>query len=121
MWRSASLLVLVLLAGVVIGAAASVNLSAAHLGAASRATPRCTSSGLTLTQNLSGASVTSVTVAGIPVACGSATLYASLNNGSTRSSGSAVVAAGGGSVTVTLTAAVPASTADEADIVLTGP
>jgi hypothetical protein len=121
MWRALSVLALALVGGVVIGMAASIALSSSHLGSSAIATPRCTTTGLPLIQNLSGPSVASVTVSGIPAGCGSATLYATVNNGTTNSSGSAVVPVGGGSVTVTLAVAVPATTVDQADIVLVGP
>lgn len=121
MWRALSVLALAVAGGSVIGMAASVSLSTSHLGSSSTATPRCTTNGLPLVQNLSGTSVASVTVSGIPAGCGSATLYATVNNGTTNSSGSAAVPAGGGVVTVTLAAAVPATTVDQADIVLVGP
>jgi hypothetical protein len=121
MWRAVTLLALTLCAGVVMGMAASVTLSTSHLGSNSTATPRCTTSGLLLVQNLSGTSVASVTVGGIPASCGSATMYATVNNGATNSSGSAAIPAGGGTVTVTLAAAVPATTVDQADIVVVGP
>ena len=52
---------------------------------------------------------------------GGATLQVTVNNGVTNSSGSAAVPAGGGSVTVTLGAAVAVTTATQTDMVLVGP
>lgn len=121
MWRLVSLLALTLCAGMAIGMAASVSLSTSHVGANSTATPRCTTSGLPAVQNLSGTTIASVTVSGIPASCGGATLYATVNNGTANSSGSAAIPAGGGAVTVTLASAVPATTVDQADIVVVGP
>jgi hypothetical protein len=121
MWRTVPVLAFVLGAGFVIGAAASVTISTARVGANAIATPRCTSIGMPLVQNLTGTSVTSVTVSGIPSACGGATLYATANNGTTASSGSVAVPAGGGSATVTLSSGVPVATAVQVDVVVTGP
>ena len=108
-----------ILAGV--AAAASLTLPAGTLGAASVTMPRCTTAGLSVIQNLSGTTVASVTVGNIPAACGGAVLQATVNNGTTVGSGSATVAAGGGSLTITLGTA-PAVTASElTDLVVTGP
>jgi hypothetical protein len=105
----------------VLGAAASVSLSSNTLGAATTSTPRCTSAGLTVFQNLSGTTVISVTVGGIPAACAGATLQATLNTGAANASGSAIVPAGGGSVTVTLASAPAVAVADQIDLVMVGP
>ena len=69
----------------------------------------------------SGTNVVSVTVGNLPSTCGGATLQAAVSNGSTSSTGSATVPSGGGSVVVTLGAAVALAAADETDLVLTGP
>lgn len=114
-------LVLIGALSVVIGAAASVALSSSTLGAARATTPRCTTAGLTVFQNLSAGTVVSVSVGGLPAACGGATLQATLNNGSANSSGSAAVPAGGGSVTVTFGSAPAVAVADQIDLVLVGP
>lgn len=121
MWRTVPALAFALGAGVTIGAAASTAVSTSRLGASTIATPRCTSVGMPLLQNLTGTSVTSVTVSSIPSGCGGATLYATANNGATAASGTIAVPAGGGSATVTLSAGVPVSTAVQVDVVLTGP
>jgi hypothetical protein len=102
-------------------AAASLALSTGTLGAGSVGTSRCTAAALTVIQTLSGASVASVTVGGLPAACGGGTLQVTVNNGVTSGSGSAAVPAGGGSVTVTLGIAPAAVAAAETDLVVVGP
>jgi hypothetical protein len=108
-------------AGAVLGAAASLAVTSSSLGAATTATPRCTAAGLSILQNLSGATVISVTVSGLPAACGTATLQVTVNNGAANASGSAAVPVGGGSVTVTLGSAPAVSTTEQTDLVLVGP
>jgi hypothetical protein len=110
---------LVAAAGVAL--AASLSLGSNSLGAATASTPRCTAAGLGVLQVLSGSNVVSVTVSALPSGCGGATLQATLNNGTTSSSGSTTVPAGGGSVTVTLASAIAIGQVDEIDLVLTGP
>jgi len=108
-------------AAAVIAAAASLAVSSVSLGATTVATPRCTAAGLSVIQNLSALTVASISVSGLPAACGGATIQVTLNNGVTNSSGSATVPAGGGSVTVAL-AVPPAVTAvEQTDLVLIGP
>ncbi len=109
------------LGGLVLGAAASLALSSGTLGAATTSTPRCTTAGLSVIQNLSGSTVISVTVGNIPAACGGAVLQAALNNGTTNATGSVTVAAGGGSATVVLGTAPARQLADEVDLVFVGP
>jgi hypothetical protein len=104
-----------------IGLAASLSSASQSIAANRVSTPRCTNAGLLVVPNLSGANVASVTVSSVPTACGGATIQAAVNNGATASSGSATVPAGGGSVTVTLAAAIAATTGEELDVVLTGP
>jgi hypothetical protein len=108
-----------LLAG--IGAATSLTLTTASVGAASAATPRCTTAGLTVIQNLSGTTVVSVTVGNLPAACGGAVLQATVNNGTTVGSGSATVAAGGGSLTISLGVAPAVTVSELTDLIVTGP
>ncbi|MDQ6793315.1 MAG: hypothetical protein M3067_00550 [Chloroflexota bacterium] len=121
MWRRLFQLVLLSIMGAVLGAAASVNLSSDTLGAARAATSRCTAAGLTVFPNLSAGTVVSVTVGGLPAACGGATLQATVNNGVTSGSGSIAVPAGGGSVTVVLGSAPAVTTAEQTDLVVIGP
>ena len=120
-WRRAGLLVLVSGCGVVIGAAAGLSLTTDALGAAKVTIPRCTTAGLTVFQNLSVSTVTSVTVGGLPAGCGGATLRATVDNGAVTGSGSTVIPAGGGSVTVTLSVAPAVTTAERTDLVIEGP
>lgn len=107
--------------GAVAARAASVGWSPAGVGMALVATPRCTSAGLLVTQNLSAGTVVSVTVASLPSACGNATLQVTVNNGSATGSGSATVPAAGGSVTVTLGSAPAVTASEQTDLVLLGP
>lgn len=104
-----------------VGFAASLTFATASLGAATATTPRCTTGGLSVVQNLSGTTVVSVTVGNLPVACGGAVLQATVNNGSTVGSGSGTVAAGGGSLTITLGIAPALTVSELIDVVLIGP
>jgi hypothetical protein len=108
-------------ASIGVALAASLSMGSNALGAAMASTPRCTAAGLGVLQVLSGSNVVSVTVSSLPSGCGGATLQATLNNGTTSSSGSTTVPAGGGSVTVTLASAIAIGQVDEIDLVLTGP
>jgi hypothetical protein len=120
-WRRTVAVALLTAVGVVVGAAASLSFASGTLGAATTATPRCTTAGLSVLQNLSASTVASVTVGTLPAACAGATLQVTVNNGIINGSGSAAVPAGGGSVTVTL-GVLPAVTASEqTDLVLVGP
>jgi hypothetical protein len=108
-------------AGAVVGSAASLSLSARSLGAVTLATPRCTTAALNVLPVLSGSTVSSVTIATLPAACGGATLKVTVNTGVTTGSGSIAVPAGGGSTTVPI-AGGPALTASTAiDAILEGP
>ena len=113
----------IVVASLVIGPAlaASLATSSDHVGAAMVATPRCTSAGLPVVPNFTVATVSSVTVSGIPAACGTGTLQAAVNNGLTSSTGSTAVPAGGGSVTVTLALAVALTATIQVDAVVVGP
>lgn len=121
MFRRLLVLLMLGFAGVVLGSAASLTMTSVSLGAATVTTPRCTNAGLSVLQNLSGSNVASVTVTSLPVACGGATLQVTVNNGTTTGSGSASVPAGGGSVTVSLSATPAVSAVEQTDIVLVGP
>lgn len=72
-------------------------------------------------QDLSGGTIVSVTIGGLPAGCGGATAQATVNNGSANASGSATVPGGGGSVTITLGSAPSVTTTVQTDIVVTGP
>ena len=121
MWRRFAGLVLLAGAAALPGAAASIALTTGTLGAATVATPRCTGAGLIVLQNLAAGTVVSVTVSGLPAACGGAVAQVTVNNGLANSSGTNTVPGGGGAVTVTITAAVAVSAAEQTDLVLTGP
>ena len=101
--------------------AASLAQTSDRLGAARVATPRCTAAGLTVVPVFTAATISSVTVGGIPAACGGGTLQAAVNNGITSSTGSTAVPAGGGSVTVTLAVAVALTAGVQVDAVMVGP
>jgi hypothetical protein len=120
-WRRIGFVLAILLSGTTVGAAASLNLTSGTLGANRLATPRCTGANLSVLQNLTGSNVASVTISGLPAACGGGTLQAAVNNGTVNSAGSAAVPVGGGSVTVTLAAAVAVTEATETDMVVVGP
>lgn len=121
MWRRLIGLLLVSVWWAVMAAAVSLAVTPRSLGARTVSTPRCTSAGHSVLQNLSAGTVISVTVGGLPAACGGATLQLTVNNGVTNSSGSVTVPAGGGSVTVVLAAAVAVTSAEQTDLVLVGP
>jgi hypothetical protein len=101
--------------------AASLANTSDGVGAATVATPRCTSAALTVVPTFTAATVSSVTISGIPAGCGSTTLQVAVNNGATSSTGSAAVPAGGGSVAVTLAVAVTLTAGVQVDAVIVGP
>ena len=119
--RGIVVVIVVTAVGAVIGNAASLSFASGSVGAATTATPRCTTAGLTVFQNMSAGTVISVTVGALPAACGGATLQVTVNNGVTNASGSAVVPGAGGSVTVALGAAPAVTAAEQTDLVLVGP
>jgi hypothetical protein len=107
--------------GLSVGFTASLGYASRSLGTARVTTPRCTSAALGVINNLSGANVTSVTVSGLPAACGGAAIQVAFNNGATSSTGSGAVPAGGGSVTVSLAAPIADTVTAQTDVLLTGP
>jgi len=119
--RPAALLMVIAIAGAGVAFAAALTFDGRSLGMDAETTPRCTTAGLGVIQNVSGSTVISVTVSSLPSGCGNATLQVAVNNQVTSSSGSTTVPAGGGSVTVTLAAAVAITASEEIDLVLTGP
>ena len=119
--RSAALLACVTVVGIGVAFAASLAFDGRSLGMDAETTPRCTNVGLAVIQNVSGTTVTSVTVSGLPPGCGNATLQVTVNNQVTSSGGSATVPSGGGSVTVPLGVAVAITAVAQVDLVLTGP
>lgn len=105
-----------------VGHASSLSTAAQGLGAGKSAVARCDADGVTTTQVLTVNNVTSVTIAGIAAACGTATLSVTVNNNAgSNSTGSAVVPGGGGSMTVALAAGVPMKDSDQVDVTITGP
>ncbi len=103
------------------GHAASLSFSVTSIGAGTTSIPRCPVGSLSVGQTLVGSSLTAVVVSAIPSECGGATVQVAANNGVTSSSGSGVVPGGGGSVSVTLSAAVPLRSSTQIDVLLTGP
>jgi hypothetical protein len=104
-----------------LASAASVSFAARSLGFAAVTVPRCTSSALDVTPVLTSANVSGVAVSGLPAACAGATLLLTVHNGTTSGAGSAVVPAGGGSVTVTLGSPTALATSTRVDLLLQGP
>src|SRR5437867_8139404 len=90
------------------GFAASQPTGSNNLGWGTSSVSRCDTDGLGIVHNLSGSNVASVTISGIASGCGNASLSVNVNNGSANSSGSGTVPAGGGSMTVSLSAGVAA-------------
>lgn len=119
--RGAILVAALAIAGAVSAFAASLSFAGGSLGMASIDTPRCTSAGLGVIPNLAAATVISVTVSGLPAGCGNATIQVTVHNQVTSSGGSASVPSGGGSVTVSLAAAVAITAVEQIDLMLTGP
>jgi hypothetical protein len=119
--RPVAVLAASVILGTAIAFAASLAFDGRSLGMDNETTPRCTSAGLGVIQNVVGTTVISVTVNGLPSACGNATLQVAVNNQVTSSNGSATVPSGGGTVTVTLGLAVAITAVEQVDLVLSGP
>jgi hypothetical protein len=105
----------------VMGHAAGIGASSQSLGASSVSVGACDSDGVSLTPNLSGGNIVSVTVAGIASACEAGSLSLTFDNGAANSGGTGTVPAGGGSLTITLGTAVALDDAGEADVTIAGP
>lgn len=112
--------VLATLAWAAPGFAGGLSPSSKTLGANGLAVPRCDTNAVGVTQNLTAANVVSVTISNIDAACANGTLRVTVNNGTTTSSGSGTVPAGGGSLTVTITS-IAQQHADEVDFAISGP
>lgn len=112
---------IVLAAGVAIGSAASVALAGGSLGVGRDRTLPCASTPLTVVPVLSASAIGSVTVSGLPVGCGTATIRVTADNGLVAGSGAGAVPAGGGAVTVALTPAVALDANVTIDAVMEGP
>jgi hypothetical protein len=104
------------------GHATSLASSTRSLGGNKATVGRCDSDGFTVTPTVVGlaATVTGLTVGGVNAACAGQTLSGTLNNGTANSSGSSIVPAGGGTVTITLATAVTGTDGMEADITVSG-
>jgi hypothetical protein len=107
-------------ASVTVGRANSLGSGSKGLGNGSAAVSACYEAEMGIVQNLSSSNVVSVKVSGIAAACGNAPIKVTLNNGTTSSSGSGTVPAGGGEVTVTITS-IAAKDAEEIDVSIEGP
>jgi hypothetical protein len=105
----------------IVGHATIIGTASTTVGAGRASVARCDTDGITVTQVLTGNNVTVVAVAGIASACGTGSLSATVNNGTTSSTGVATVPAGGGSMTVILASAVGMKDSDEIDVAITGP
>ena len=105
----------------IIGHGASMGAASTSLGAGKAAVTACDPDGITVTQVLTGINVTAVGVGGVASACGTGTISVTVNNGTANSTGTAIVPAGGGSMTVTLASAVAMKDSDEIDVAITGP
>jgi hypothetical protein len=119
--RAAALVTAIAIAGAGSAFAAALSFDGRSLGMDAETTPRCTTAGVGVIQNVSGSTVISVTVSNLPAGCGNATLQVAVNNQASSSSGSSTVPVGGGSVTVTLAVAVAIAASEEIDLVFTGP
>src|SRR4029077_18470517 len=86
----------------IVGHATTIGTASTTVGAGRASVARCDTDGLTVTQGLTGSGVTVVPAAGVAAACGAGALSATINNGTTSSTGFGTVPAGGGSMTVTL-------------------
>ena len=107
-------------AAVSYGVADSLLFTSQQVGAGNSTIPKCATAGMTVFENVSGVTITGVTVSNIDVACAGGTLSLTVNNGTTTGSGSAVVP-GGGSMTVTLGSAIPFIDNASVDLVVVGP
>jgi hypothetical protein len=101
--------------------AAGLAVSARSLGAATVATPRCTTSSLAVLPTLAGSAVASVTISGVPAACGGAMVRVTVNNGSAAGSGSMTVPAGGGTIVVPVTGSPTVDANVQIDLAMEGP
>ena len=103
------------------GLATSLPLTSHSLAATSVSVPRCPTTGTTVLENVAGTNITSVTVGAIDATCAGGTLSLTVYNGTATGSGSAIVPAGGGTLTVTLGSAVAFVDNARVDLVVTGP
>ena len=103
------------------GLAANLGVTARTAGAGTASVARCDTDGISPIPTISGTNVVSVTVSGIASACGGGQASLRLSNGTTASTASATVPAGGGSVVMTLAASVALSQTIKIDFGIRGP
>jgi hypothetical protein len=106
LWMLATAAATVTLVTVAFGYAASLARTSNTLGSTNAAVTRCDTDGIVTTPTSSAGNVTGASVSGIAPACASLSLKLTVNNGTTFSSGTTTVPAGGGSANVTLAASV---------------
>ena len=109
-----------LVLSVVVGHATSLSTGSGSLGAGKATVSRCDSDGFTVVPTVVGTATTvsGVAVSGIASGCAGQTLSAAVNNGTTSSTGSAVVPVGGGSVSITFAAAVTGTQGMQFDVAI---
>jgi hypothetical protein len=102
------------------GFASSLNDSSKTVGANTAAVASCDPDGVTVTNNLTGPNIVSVTVAGVASPCANQTIRVTVNNGQANSSASGTVPPGGGSMTLTLGASIADKDVVQTDLTITG-
>jgi hypothetical protein len=108
------------------GLASSLSTVTHTLGDGGADVSRCDTDGMKVVLNFGTVtgqttSFVSAAVTQISSVCATGVLSVNVNNGTTNSSGSATVPAGGGSVTVTLAGPVVATDSVQSDLAITGP
>ena len=108
------------------GLAASLSATTRTLGDGSASVSRCDTGGMKVVPNFGTVagqttSFVSATVSSIDAACAAAALSVTVSNGTANATGSGTVAAGGGTMTVTLAAPVLATDSVESDLAIAGP
>jgi len=118
--RLLATLLVVVAGSAVVGRAANLGGTSHTIGAGTASIVPCATVGITMTET-GGATITSITLTNIPAACGGAALVATFNNNAAATStASGTVPAGGGSMTLTLSASIALTDASQVDIVMTG-
>ena len=105
----------------VYGSAASLTTTSTTAAAAKVTVVHCPTAATTVFENVVATNIVSVTVSGIDATCAGGTLSVTVYNGAASGSGSIAVPGGGGTVTVTLGAAVAFVDNARADLVIAGP
>jgi hypothetical protein len=106
--------------GSAVALAAGAALTSRTVGSGAASVGRCDSDGVAVGVTVSGGNVVSTILTGIAPACGGRTASVTVS-GTTTSSGTAAVPGGGGSLTITLAAAVPVVQSMRLDLVMSGP